>query len=76
MFIDLKYYIALARERIRHRFALGQIRVQYWWLGLWSWIAFGLFALAIFAFAIAIGKRRTELAVRAFGNVITNRGLN
>jgi len=55
---------------------LGRIRVSYWWTGVWSWIAFGLFALAIFAFAIAIGKRRTELAVRAFGNVITNQGLN
>ena len=72
MLINLRYHAAVALERIRYRFALGRIRVWYWWTRLWSWIAFGLFALAIFAFVIAVGKRRTELAARAFGNVITN----
>jgi hypothetical protein len=76
MLIDLRYHAAVTWEQIRYRFALGRIRVRYWWTGLWSWIAFGLFALAIFAFAIAVGKRRTELAVRAFSNVISNQELN
>ena len=76
MLINLRYYADVACEHVRHQFALGRIHVSYWWTGVWSWIAFGLFALAIFAFTIAVGKRRTELAIRAFCNVISDQGLN